>query len=312
MFLAKLAVSLALLSYLAWMVDWSKVARVLADADLSVAMFAPLALVLGLFAAAWRWTKALASFGIRLSFSMALRAYWLGIYYAAFLPGVLGGDAIRVAICVRNAACPLAVATATVVLERIMGVLALIALAASVYLSFRSYFSHFLSPSEVGLIRMGAALLAAVAVGSWLAYKYSLSLATRTTESPGWAVLRRALDWIGRMDVALLSKLFVLSIVFQVADIAAAFVLARSIGIELPLIAFLVVFPIVFIATVLPISLGGLGVREGALVYLLGKLHVPLADALSLSLLIYFNRLLVGGTAGLWEMVQTLRTRLIN
>ena len=58
------------------------------------------------------------------------------------------------------------------------------------------------------------------------------------------------------------------------------------------------VFPVIAILSTLPISIGGVGVREGASLYLLGKYGVSSADAVAASLLclaIYWGMGLLGG-----------------
>jgi hypothetical protein len=52
-------------------------------------------------------------------------------------------------------------------------------------------------------------------------------------------------------------------------------------------------FPVVAIAQVLPLSIGGLGLREGALVLLLAPLGVTTAQAVALGLLLYGMNMLV-------------------
>jgi uncharacterized membrane protein YbhN (UPF0104 family) len=65
---------------------------------------------------------------------------------------------------------------------------------------------------------------------------------------------------------------------------------------------FLAVFPIVYILTVLPISLGGLGVREGVFVYLLTRAGIQASDAVMVSLLIYLNRVLVNSSGAVLQI----------
>jgi hypothetical protein len=67
--------------------------------------------------------------------------------------------------------------------------------------------------------------------------------------------------------------------------IVAALLLAQALGVPVTALDMLAVMPAVTLATTLPISLGGWGVREGLLVLLLGRLGVPAGDALTLSLL---------------------------
>jgi hypothetical protein len=83
------------------------------------------------------------------------------------------------------------------------------------------------------------------------------------------------------------------SLVYQLAVITTAFAASRALGISvgwLPLLAFI---PVVAIAQVLPISVGGLGQREGAQVLLLGPLGVGAAKATALGLLLYGINLVV-------------------
>jgi len=67
-------------------------------------------------------------------------------------------------------------------------------------------------------------------------------------------------------------------------------------GHAVPITALLFVMPLVHVATVLPISLGGLGVREGVLTGLLMLLAVPQGDAVLAAFLLYLAKVMVGLT----------------
>ena len=85
--------------------------------------------------------------------------------------------------------------------------------------------------------------------------------------------------------------------------------LLKAIGLSLPLRAFFAVVPMVYLATLLPISLGGLGVREGALVFLLARLGVPTSSAVTLSFLIYLNQVFLGMLGGSLQLARLLSSR---
>ena len=68
---------------------------------------------------------------------------------------------------------------------------------------------------------------------------------------------------------------------------------AEAVGIDVSPTAWLAFAPAVLIAQVLPLSIGGLGLREGALVLFLGPLGVSQADAILLGLLLYAINLAV-------------------
>jgi uncharacterized membrane protein YbhN (UPF0104 family) len=67
-------------------------------------------------------------------------------------------------------------------------------------------------------------------------------------------------------------------------------------GHPVALTALLFVMPLVYVATVLPISLGGLGVREGVLSGLLMLFAVPRDDAILAAFLLYLAKVVVGLT----------------
>ncbi len=84
------------------------------------------------------------------------------------------------------------------------------------------------------------------------------------------------------------------------------FLLSQAIGLAVSLTEFFAIIPLVYLVTILPISLGGLGVREGMLVFLLAQFNVAITDAVTLSFLIYLNRVVVGSLGGLIQLKDTL------
>jgi uncharacterized membrane protein YbhN (UPF0104 family) len=89
----------------------------------------------------------------------------------------------------------------------------------------------------------------------------------------------------------------VLSLLVQGAFIWLNALFGAAIGIQLPLPVWFLVWPLAKLSSTLPISMGGLGVREAALVVLLGRFGVPAADAVGLGLL-WQTVLLAGGAFG--------------
>jgi uncharacterized membrane protein YbhN (UPF0104 family) len=92
-----------------------------------------------------------------------------------------------------------------------------------------------------------------------------------------------------RSNPALLLQAALFSLIAQTLAIGTYILLGRGIGIELPIAAYFVIIPIVFISAMLPISLGGLGVRESALVGLMLVFGVDKQLAIGLSLLYLFT-----------------------
>ena len=83
------------------------------------------------------------------------------------------------------------------------------------------------------------------------------------------------------------------AIAYQMMIVLAAWVAAQALGIHLGWAAIMAFIPVVAMAQVLPVSVNGLGLREGALVVLLTPLGVSTGQAVALGLLLYGMNLTV-------------------
>jgi uncharacterized membrane protein YbhN (UPF0104 family) len=83
------------------------------------------------------------------------------------------------------------------------------------------------------------------------------------------------------------------AMIYQLSTVVAVYLATRALGLHLPLAALLTFTPAVAIAQVLPLSLNGLGVREGAFVVFLGPLGVSAGQAIAVGLLVYAMTLTV-------------------
>lgn len=82
----------------------------------------------------------------------------------------------------------------------------------------------------------------------------------------------------------LCTKLVLISIAAQLAFFVAVYILADYSGANITFWQMLIVLPMISLVAALPISIGGWGVREGAYVYGLGLLHVPMETAFLISI----------------------------
>ena len=214
-----------------------------------------------------------------------------GLFVANFLPSTIGGDVLRVVrLSNDNADGPSSFAS--VVLERLTGF---------VVLPMITLVTLFLSPS---LLRLGAAsklalalsIISLVALVVILAVAASPRLGGRLAGHANWprfaGAVHLGINQIRRRPVDA-ATVMASSVVYQLTVVAAAYAASRALGIDVGLVPLLAFVPVVAIAQVLPISVGGLGLREGALVLLLGPLGVGAAKATALGLLLYGINLVV-------------------
>lgn len=240
----------------------------------------------GIVLSALRWRAVLHALGLRARVSTLLHHYLAGLFVGNFLPSTIGGDVLRVRrLSAENG--DGADTFASVVLERLTGwiVLPVITLTAMA-----------MNP---GLRELGpaTALAAGLAVSTLVLLCILLvivahpSVGGRLADREGWqrfaGAVHLGLDRFRRNPGSVVGVLAT-GFAYQLVVVLAAFLAARALGLDpVGITATLVFMPAVAIAQVLPISLGGLGVREGAFVVFLDPLGVARGQAIALGLLVY-------------------------
>lgn len=241
--------------------------------------------------AAFRWRRVLYTLGLRPAIGRLIVLNLAGQFISNFLPTTIGGDVIRVRRLGQRLG-DLPRCFASVVIERLTGwvVLPLMTLAAFA-----------INP---GLARLGNASRSALVLAIitlivlvMIVVIAELPIVGRRLEGNG--AIRRTLSGLHlgigefrRTPRAVVDLLWV-GAVYQLALIAATALAAEAIGMDVSPTAWLAFAPAVLIAQVLPLSIGGLGLREGALVLFLGPLGVSDAEAILLGLILYALNLLV-------------------
>jgi uncharacterized protein (TIRG00374 family) len=104
-----------------------------------------------------------------------------------------------------------------------------------------------------------------------------------------------------------LGALFLLSGLIHLLGILGYDLLCAAMGLKLSFVAVGWIRSAVILATMLPVSVSGIGLREGAMVLLLGLYNVPPDDALALSLVVFaVTVLVIGLIGGVFEAVRML------
>jgi hypothetical protein len=254
--------------------------------------------ILGIVLSAFRWQRVLVAMGEPSRLWPLLHAYLASQFLSNFLPSTIGGDALRVTRLSANseesraAGHPEAPAAfASVVLDRMSGwlILPLLCLAGLIInptlLHLGRSSRAALALSIVTLLSLGAVVWAAASPrlggrlaghDSWLRFMGAVHVGLARI----WRKPAAALQVIGA------------SVLYQLAIVVAGYLAARAIGITVGPTAMLAFIPAVAIVQVLPISVGGLGVREGAFVLFLHPLGVATGQAIALGLCMYGMHLL--------------------
>jgi uncharacterized membrane protein YbhN (UPF0104 family) len=232
-----------------------------------------------------RWQKVLCALELPADLPPLLSYSLAGLFVANFLPSTIGGDVLRVSrLSASTGQAP--ASFASVVLERLTGfiVLPLITLAA---LLTHPALLHLGLATRISVLFSLGTLVLLVAI---LALVGSPRVGARLAERESWlrfaGAVHLGFDRIRRHPAAAAGVLLS-GFAYQLMVVVAAWIACQALGITLgwaPVLAFI---PVVAMAQVLPLSVNGLGLREGALVLLLRPLGVATAQAVALGLLMY-------------------------
>jgi glycosyltransferase 2 family protein len=264
------AVTVGLLTGLAVWIDWGQVVDRLEQGRWELFVVGVLLVVVALATGALRWHLFLRAGGVDATLYQAFRAYWIGMFANNFLPTGFGGDVAR-AMVIRPAAPSTARAVASVVVDRLTALACLLVFA---------WLTLTVAPDDVPASLIGV-LAIATAVGSLSVAAFSLF--ARRRGGLAARVLAQGTAVAGTRSV--LGATTALGLLYQALMVLATWTLARAIDLDLSFTLIAVVTPLVIVATLMPISIAGFGVREGGYVVLLAQAGVSAADATLLSLL---------------------------
>jgi glycosyltransferase 2 family protein len=248
--------------------------------------------LLGIVLSAFRWQRVLATFDVHSKLFQLTRHYLASLFVGNFLPSTVGGDVLRITRLgaeTGDRAAPFA----SVVLERLSGWIVLPGL---------TFAGFLINPTLVEKGGRAAALAAGVAAATLIALAGVLIAAgnprigRRVSGTAGWRRFTGAIH-LGvdrfRRRPKLALEVIAASVVYQLCVLVSVFLAGKALDIDVGFTAILAFFPIVAIVQTLPVTIGGLGVREGMLYLFLNPLGVKTAQAISLGVLIYACTLIV-------------------
>lgn len=273
----QLAVAIALLVTLWRVVDGPETARLLGAAEPGFVALCLAALSLHTVLAALRWRRLGRGLGIELTRGDAVAEYYVSQFVNAVVPGGVVGDASRA---VRSrAAAGLGAAGLAVVLDRLAGQYALIIVMAAAVTATVAVPGGIAWP-EAALPALGALVAGALALPALIAAARRLPGLMGTRAHALAAAVRVA---VGARRTA--TSVAALSAGTSACILVAFAAAAAAVGTPLGLPATLAIVPVVLISMVLPITVGGWGVREGAAVALLPLAGLSASAALAASIL---------------------------
>ncbi len=279
----RLAVSAALLGWVAWHTDWARVRAAFAGLRVELWLAALAILAVCQVASARRWQVLARELRFERGLRQMFAYYLIGMYFNMFLPTAVGGDVMRAWYLDGGAGRKLA-SLAAVLLDRINGLVVLILMACVAVI-----LSPQVLPQGVTWSVWGSAAVAGLGL-------LALPLALRLRLLPE---LRR--QQLATMVAALrapraLAEATAWSAFVQIANVLLVWLIGRGLGIDVPLPYYFIFVPMVSLLTLLP-SINGMGLRENGVALFLAARGVDESLAVTLAFL-WFGVFVVAGLVG--------------
>lgn len=242
---------------------------------------------------------------IYLTLSKSFLYYLYSAFYSNFLPSLIGGDVFRVLHLSSNGSGVMK-ASAVVVLERINGLLIMLSLA---IISICTVFNNYLFAIFAVICLMILYSFYAIILFSKKQVFSSNRVAKR--ENVLSNLLLKGFRFIElvksyRDEKKTLGSVAILTLIAQLGDILVTYIYGKSLHINISFYYYLAFIPIMYVVTMLPISINGLGLREGIVIFLFAKAGVSESQALVLSFLIYFDKIVKGMAGGILLLFSNL------
>ena len=266
-------------------VDTAELWRVIQGVNGTLLVVAVLLYLAGQALSAVKWRVLGRSVGFERPYGAYLRFYFVGMFFNVFGPSTLGGDLVR-SLYLGDGRRPV-LAVSSVMFDRMSGLAVLMALGAVALLAEPQY--QFPWPLTAAVVAGGIGL-----GGAWGTLPILVCLL------PTHSHIRRQVEhdlapfW---RDRGMLFRVAGLSLCFHLSQVVLQWTLARAAGVAVPFTYCLVFHPLLAFITALPVSVSGLGVREGSYMFFLGRIGIAEPVAVTVGLLWWFCSL-VGGVVG--------------
>ena len=292
-FIIRLAISLVLLGFLISKIDPGSFTELIQNASLPVLFVAFSLLLADRFLQTFKWQVLVNYQGMTVSFSHLVKILFVSNFFGLFIPSNLSIDFIR-AYRLSQATSQKVNSVSSVIIDRFISLASLLLLAQFGALAVLFYYHQ--TKIGIAILTLGMFFLITLRIIQYAVVKED-NWVKRIAQK--WEKVRGHLAKLATVvncyqdNPNVLVNVFFLSMGSQIVRIVFTYLMAVSLGYAVSIYFFFILVPVVLILAMLPISIGGLGVREGVFVVLLSNIGITYTEAMTLSLLTYFVALLV-------------------
>ncbi|MGB9761515.1 MAG: lysylphosphatidylglycerol synthase transmembrane domain-containing protein [Caldimicrobium thiodismutans] len=261
----RVSLSFGILFYLFKRTDFSQLKILFAQIDLNYYFLALFCVIIFQSLVALRWKKICAAWGFEESFFFYLKSYLMGFSLNTLFPGVVAGDTLR-GFNLYKRGLEWKKTSLSVVLDRVFGLMGIMFI-----LTFSLRGGANFLPDKFRILLQ---FIVYSSIFAFVGIVLFLTFFSKTT-------------FFNPLKLPYVIVPLVLGIIIQIFFVFQFLFLGKALNLPLRFSYYFMIIPIVSFLSALPLSISGLGLREGTLSYFLHLLNYPIEYGISLGLLAY-------------------------
>jgi hypothetical protein len=307
-FYLRLVIGLGLLAFMLRKVDFIELNSLFASLQLSYLLLALIVRTMDRLLTTYRWKLLLKTKAISLPYWALLKIDFLSIFCGWVLPSSAGGDIVRGYSLYKLTSKP-AEAISSITVDRLISTLSLLLIASLCSLIYYPTVSQG-GVLNNNLIIMITFLFIGILIllwnGPFLKRKLPKIKFLEDNKIGGKVrvLYRSFLDY--RTYKIVLFGVLILAFISQIIRILIPYFFSLALGFSIPIVYFFLFIPLIIFLSQIPISIGGIGIREGAFLYFFSLIGVSSTEVLALPILGYILMLVIslpGCILYIWEGV---------
>lgn len=296
-FWLKVFVTIVLVVVITWQIEWAELVEAVRSAQLYLVASVIGLMMLSVTISAYKWQKLLAIHDVRIRLGLLHRWYFIAVFFNNFLPTSIGGDGYRIYRTLEFSK-ERGPAIIAIIMERVSG---LVVLLTAAYVTAGVMLMHTSEELIVWFVR-GVTVAGLVAVGVLtLEREYELLewCADKTGLRSVFAAVMGRLDDFKSKPVQSGWALGGVSTLFHAHTVLFYWILFYSLGVIVDPAELLVVLAITAVVSLVPVSLNGIGVIEGAFVWAAVQFGIGYEVALAVIVIVRGIKLLQSGVGAM-------------
>ena len=280
-FLVKFLFGIIILVYLFTKTSVQEFIHLLANANYKYYFWGVILYIIGQIISAKKWMILSQRLKFNYSFQRYLNLYFLGMFYNMFLPTNIGGDVIKVAKMRDEQPENIKRGVISVLSDRITGVLVLFVFVSAGFM----YYKDIQIINAIGIFIICSTILGILG--------FTCVMKNENIIPEKYKNIHNLISLICEKKCVM--KIIILSLIFHILLIIIHAFIAKMYNLNIPIMYYLLLYPITAIVASLPVSINGIGLKELVYVYMLKSFNIDnstaILFAMTLNMIILFASL---------------------